>query len=255
MLLQIPHDPERLPARGAAERLLPAVKPQVRLQVVPQPEALAALRAGVRPLARVEPQVAAEALPQGERLGALGARVRLLAGVEALVPPEDLPPLEGFPAEAADVAIAGVRDDILEAPDVVAPCEAAEAVARVGALMPTQVSGESPAGFVVGVEGFHGIVALELGNCEQVDQLHSARQQQLLIWRGELQLHLQMVLGVFRRVDALPHADLRRSHGSVGGGRTVGGPLGRADAGLLRFRLDRFLRTFSFRDRRVRLQD
>lgn len=244
MFLHIPHDAERLPAGDAAERLLSTVKPQVRLQVVPQPEAFAALRACVRPLARVEPQMAAEALPQRERLGALGARVRLLPGVETLVPPEDLPALEGLPAVAADVSVAGVCDNVLEAPDVVvAPREAAEAMASVGTLVPTQVFGDSPAGFVVRVESFRGVVtlSLHLWYCEHVDQLYHAGKKQLLIWRGELQLHLQMVLGVFRRVDPLPHADLRWGHGPVRRRRAVGGPLGRAHTGLLGLSLNGLL--------------
>lgn len=62
MLLQVPQDPECLAARGAAERLLSGVKPQVCFQVVSQAKALTALRAGVRPLSRVEPGVAPEAL-------------------------------------------------------------------------------------------------------------------------------------------------------------------------------------------------
>lgn len=182
MLVQIPHDPERLPALVAAVGLLSAVKPQVCLQVVPQPEAFAALGAGVRPFPRVEPQMAAEALPQGKCLGALGAGVWPLPGVEALVSAKDLPPLERFPADVADVSVAGVCDHVLEAPQVFfAPREAAETMARVGTLMPAQVFGFTRAWFVVSVESFRCIVILHVWNFEQIDQLNSTRKQQLLI--------------------------------------------------------------------------
>lgn len=153
VLIQVPHDPERLAAGGARERLLSGVEPHVRLQIVPQPEAFAAPGADVRPLARVEPQVAAEALPQGEGLGALAARVRPLPCVEALVSPQDLPPFEGLLAEAAGVfAVPSVSDRRLEAPKVAsARAETAEAVACVRALVGAEVFGEGPAVLAPGV--------------------------------------------------------------------------------------------------------
>lgn len=58
MFLQIPHDPELLTTRVAAERLFSRVKPQVSFQIVSQTEAFATLRAGVWPLPCVESQVA-----------------------------------------------------------------------------------------------------------------------------------------------------------------------------------------------------
>lgn len=146
MFLQVPQDPEHLPTGGAAERFLPRVKPQVGLQVVSQAEAFAALRAGVGSLPGVEPQVAPEALPQGEGLGARRARVGPLARVEALMPTQDLPSLEHLLADVADVAVPGVGDDLLEAPDAVSALgEAAEAMARVRTLMSTEVFGWRPA--------------------------------------------------------------------------------------------------------------
>lgn len=160
MLVQVPHDPERLATGGTHEGLLSGVEPHVRLQIVPQPEAFAALGADVRPLARVEPQVAAEALPQGEGLGALAARVRLLPRVEALVSPQDLLPFEGLLAETADVPVVPAVSDLrLEAPKVASTrVETAEAVACVQALVGTEVFGEGSAVPAGGILLFSGKV-------------------------------------------------------------------------------------------------
>lgn len=150
MFLQIPHDPERLPTRGTAVRLLSGVKPQVCFQVVSQSEAFAALRASVGPLPSVEPQVPTEALSQCKRLGASRTRIWFFSGVEALVPPENLSAFECFSADAASVSIAGVADDLLETPNTVsARGEAADAMACVKPLVVTQVFGQRPASFVV----------------------------------------------------------------------------------------------------------
>ena len=140
MLLQVAGDAEGLPADGTHVRLLPAVEPQVRLQVVPQAEALAALRAVVRPLAGVEACVTPQGLAQREGLGAEGAPVRLLTCVEACVAPEDLPPLELLATHLAGVAVARVRHHPLQAPHAVAAgCVAAQAMARVQALVAPEV--------------------------------------------------------------------------------------------------------------------
>lgn len=58
------------------------------------------------------------------------------------MPAQNLPSFEGLLADVADVAIPGVGDDLLEAPDAVSTLgEAAEAMARVWTLMSTEVFG------------------------------------------------------------------------------------------------------------------
>lgn len=256
VLVQVPHNPERLATGGARERLLSGVEPHVRLQIVPQPEAFVTPGADVRPLTCVEPQVAAETLPQGEGLGALAARVRPLPRVEALVSPQDLPPLEGLLAEAADVsAVPGVSDHRLEAPNVAsARAEAAEAVARVGSLVGAEVFGQAPAALAPGVLLCSGDV-LEvpprLGRREHVYEQDPAGTRQLQVRGGQLQLHLQTAL--LGCVHALPDAGLSGPHGSVRRRRTVGGTLRGALAGLLRLGLNaRLHRTGG---RRVQLEN
>jgi len=250
VLLQVLFDPEPLATGDAVVRLLPRVEAQVRLQVLPQAEALAAVGAGVRPLARVEAQVAPEALPQRERLGARGARVRLLAGVEALVPPEDLPPRERLVAEGARVAVAAVGHHHLPQPPhaVLAGGEAAEAAARVEALVAPEVFGQRPssaAGVALTLGG--GGVHRGLGRGEHVHQLHGAGPRQPPVGRVQLQSHVEVALALVGRVDALPHRGRRRGHRAVGRRRAVGGALGGADADLLGLRFNGLLRRVRFR--------
>lgn len=206
MFLQVPHDPVRLAAQGAAERLLPGVKPLVRFQILPQTEAFVALCAGVRPLPRVEPLVAAEALPQSERLGARRARVRLLSRVEALVSPEDLPPLERLMTDAAHVAVAGVGDDLLELPDAVSTgAEAADAMAGVKSLVAAEVFGQT--GVALNIAAF-GVVA---PYCEYVHQLNIAGTRQLFVQTGQFQLHVQVTFCLLCLVHPLPNPNLSGS--------------------------------------------
>lgn len=243
MFLQIPHDPEHLATSGAGERLLSSVKPQVCFQIVPQTKAFAALGAGVRPLPRVEPQVAAEALPQSKCLRAIRTRVRLFAGVKALVSPENLPPLERLTTDVANVSIAGVGDHLLKPPNVVSTGgEAAEAMAGVRTLVGAEVFGQRPTSFAFSIMAFSNIILkldLRLWHCEHVHQLYLARTRQLLVWRSQFQLHLQIAL--LWRMHPFPNPNLSRSHGSIRRGRTVGGALCGADTGLLRLGLNGLL--------------
>lgn len=237
MFLQIPHDPEHLATRGAAERLLPGVKPQVCLQIFPQAEAFAAPGAGVRPLISVEPRVAPEALPQSECLRANRTRVWFFSRVEALVPPEDLPPLERLFADVANVAVTGVGDHFLKPPNAVsAGAEAAEAMASVRTSVAAEVFRQRPSRAALGdvILQLH----LRLRRLEHVHQLNLAGPHQLQVQSSQFQLHVQVALRLLWHMHLFPNPNLSRGDGAVRRGRAVGGALGGADTGLLRLRLE-----------------
>lgn len=237
VLLQVSHDPEGLAAGGAAERLLSGVKAQMRLQVFPQTEAFVALGADVRPLPGVEAHVPTEALPQGERLGARRTGVGLLSAVEALVSPQNLSPLEGLVADAADVSPTGVCDHLLKPPHAASTgAEAADAMAGVEALVVAEVFE-----LMRPVAAFRILTSsvtvlnrpLGPGHGEHVHQVNPAGTCQFLVWRGQFQLHVQVIFLLWCG-NPFPNPNLSGSQGAVGEGRAVGGPPGGADAGLLR---------------------
>lgn len=239
MLLQVFHDPERLSAGGAAEGLLSGVEAQMRLQVPPQTEAFAAAGADVRPLPGVEAHVPTEALPQREGLGASRAGVGLLSAVEALVPTQDLPPGEGLAADAADVAPARVPQHLLQPPHAVSTgAEAADAVARVEALVVPQVFQRRRTLPALSASALHR--PLGPGHRQHVHQVDPAGTSQFLVWRGQFQLHVQVVF-LLRGVNPFPNPDLSWGQRAVGTGRTGGGPSAGADAGLLRLSWDGLL--------------
>lgn len=82
---------------------------------------------------------------------------------------------------------------------------------------------------------------VRLGRGEQVHQLHHTRTQQLLVQRRQLQLHLEVVLGIFLGLDPFPDPCLRGRHGAIRRGWTVRRALRRADDSLLRLHLGRLL--------------
>lgn len=91
---------------------------------------------------------------------------------------------------------------------------------------------------------------LGLGHRQHVHQVDPAGARQLLLRRGQLQFHVQVIVLLWR-VDPLPNPNLGGCQGVIRGGQTVGGVPGGADAGLLRLGFDGLLRNLRFRWRRL----
>lgn len=75
---------------------------------------------------------------------------------------------------------------------------------------------------------------LGLGHRQHVHQVDPAGTRQRLLWRGQLQFYVQVIVLLWC-VDPLPNPNLG---GCQGGGRTAGGAPGGADAGLLMLGFD-----------------
>lgn len=74
---------------------------------------------------------------------------------------------------------------------------------------------------------------LGLGHRQHVHQVDPAGTRQLLLWRGQFQFHVQVIVLLWC-VDTLPNPNLGGCRGAIRGGQIVGGAPGGADTGLLR---------------------
>lgn len=157
--------------------------------------------------------------------------------MEALVSTQNLSPCEGLVADAADVPPAGVCDHLLKPPYAVSTgAEAANAMASVEALVVAEVfqlMRTIPAFRIL----TSGVTVLKRplgpGHREDVHQVDPAGTCQFLVWRGQFQLHVQVIFLLWC-VNTFPNPNLSGSQGAVREVRAVGRPPSGADAGLLR---------------------
>lgn len=91
---------------------------------------------------------------------------------------------------------------------------------------------------------------LGLGHRQHVHQVDPAGTRRLLLWRGQFQLHVQVIVLLWC-ADPLPNPNLGGCQGAIRGGQAVGGAPGGADAGLLGLSLDGLLRNIRLCWRRL----